>query len=88
MSFDQALQVIENNGGKVLEDKVVIKTQKPETVRFEESFEGLWPKPLLEVRKDVLTVKGKRLVCTSYFSGGVSIEGVICSVSFEGEGDS
>ena len=40
---------------------------------------------LLEVKKDILSIKGKRLVCTSYFSGGVSIEGIVRSVSFEGE---
>lgn len=43
MSFDQALKVIERYGGKVGENDVVIKSQKPEAVRFEESFTGHWP---------------------------------------------
>ena len=41
MSFDHALQMIERNGGKVDGDKVVIKVQKPEPVRLEQSFGGL-----------------------------------------------
>lgn len=41
MSFDHALQMIERNGGTVGGDKVVIKIQKPEPVRLEQSFEGL-----------------------------------------------
>ncbi|UEA87885.1 ADP-ribosylglycohydrolase family protein [Alistipes senegalensis] len=41
MSFDHALKMIERNGGTVDGDKVVIKIQKPEPVRLEQSFEGL-----------------------------------------------
>ena len=43
MSFDQALQVIERNGGKVEAESVTIKTQTPTAVRYEKSFEGLYP---------------------------------------------
>lgn len=43
MSFDQALQVIERNGGKVETESVTIKTQVPTAVRYEKSFEGLYP---------------------------------------------
>ena len=43
MSFDQALQVIERNGGKVEGENVMIKTQVPVAVRYEKSFEGLYP---------------------------------------------
>ena len=43
MSFDQALQVIERNGGKVEAESVTIKTQAPTAVRYEKSFEGLYP---------------------------------------------
>lgn len=41
MSFDHALQMIERNGGTVGDGKVVIRIQKPEPVRLEQSFEGL-----------------------------------------------
>lgn len=43
MSFNQALEVIERNGGKVSEEEVAIRCQQPEPVRFEQSFEGLEP---------------------------------------------
>ena len=43
MSFDQAIQMIEKNGGKVTENEVTIKCQQPEPVRLEISFEGLYP---------------------------------------------
>lgn len=41
MSFNHALKMIEREGGKVDGDKVVIKVQKPQAVRLEQSFEGL-----------------------------------------------
>lgn len=62
MSFDQALQVIARNGGTVKEDEVVINYQKPQPVRFEQAFEGLAPKPVIEVGKelrDLGTIKFK-----------------------------
>ena len=43
MSFNQALQVIELGGGSIGESSVTIKTQQPEAVRLEQSFEGHWP---------------------------------------------
>lgn len=36
----------------------------------------------LEIKKDKLRVKGKRLVCTSFHGGSVSVEGVIDSLAF------
>lgn len=36
--------MIVRNGGNVLDDKVEIKYQNAQTVRFEESFEGVYPK--------------------------------------------
>lgn len=55
-SFNQALQVIERNGGKVEDDHVVIKLQVPETVRFEQSFAGHWPKDNVGVKKSLKDV--------------------------------
>lgn len=43
MSFSQALQVIQENGGKVTDKEISIKCQKPKAVRFEESFPNLTP---------------------------------------------
>ncbi len=41
---------------------------------------------VLAVKGDELSVRGGRLVCSSYYSGAVSIEGAIRSISF-GEGE-
>ncbi|MBR4853548.1 MAG: ADP-ribosylglycohydrolase family protein [Alistipes sp.] len=41
MSYSHALQMIERGGGKITDNEVIIKSQKPKAVRFEESFEGL-----------------------------------------------
>ncbi|MDR2037996.1 MAG: ADP-ribosylglycohydrolase family protein [Bacteroidales bacterium] len=47
MSFDQALQVIERNGGKIHDDRVDIRIQPPMPVRLEQSFEHCYPKERL-----------------------------------------
>lgn len=49
MSFDQALQVIERNGGKVRGDNVKIRIQGPVPVRYERSYEGVVKKELMHV---------------------------------------
>lgn len=43
MSFRHALQMIERNGGRVTDEIVEIKYQKVKPVRYEVSFEGLYP---------------------------------------------
>lgn len=43
ISNKHALDMIVQNGGKVNDSDVTIKVQKPETVRFEQSFEGMYP---------------------------------------------
>jgi hypothetical protein len=43
VGLQHALQVIEKNGGKISGDQVSIKTQLPATVKFEKSFDGLYP---------------------------------------------
>ena len=53
LSFDQALKVIALNGGKVGENEVTIATQTPVAVRYEQSFEGLWPVGKTNVGKDI-----------------------------------
>ena len=57
MSFRHALQVVERYGGKVGENDVTIKVQTPEQVRYEQSFEGLWPMSKIYLGyKDIRTV--------------------------------
>ena len=65
MSFNQALKVIELNGGSVGEEAVTIKMQVPQPVRLEQSFEVHWPvakkglnKPLEELGEFSFEGKG------------------------------
>ncbi len=43
LTYKHSLQLITQNGGEIVGDSIKIKVQKPETVRFEESFVGLYP---------------------------------------------
>jgi len=43
ISNKHALIMIEKNGGRIEGENVTIKTQKPATVKFEQSFEGMYP---------------------------------------------
>lgn len=43
ISYKHALSVITKYGGEVNDDEVAIQVQQPETVRFEKSFDGLYP---------------------------------------------
>lgn len=54
LSYKRALQLIAENGGAVHEDQITIRVQKPELLRFEQSFEGMHPTKELLVRKDFL----------------------------------
>lgn len=53
MSYRQALQVIDLNGGSTEGENVTIKTQKPEPVRFEQSFEGIYPGVPIETGNNI-----------------------------------
>jgi len=59
LSFKHALALIEENGGEVRNDSVFIAVQIPEILRFEQSFEGLYPVKELLVRRDHLEVPVK-----------------------------
>jgi hypothetical protein len=54
LSFKHAIKLISANGGEVDEDSVTIKVQQPAILRFEQSFEGMYPVKELLVRKDFL----------------------------------
>jgi hypothetical protein len=43
VGYGHALQMVEKHGGRVLDNVVEIRYQGVEPVRFEQSFEGLWP---------------------------------------------
>ncbi len=54
LSYKHAVQQITRNGGEIKGDNIILKIQKPETLRFEQSFEGMYPAKQLLVRKDYL----------------------------------
>ena len=39
-------------------------------------------KVVLKMKKDIVSVEGKRLTCISYLAGAVSVEGFVDSVNF------
>jgi hypothetical protein len=57
MSFDQALQVIESNGGKVEGGDAIIRYQQPVPVRFEKAFEGHYPTHYIKINKQICDVE-------------------------------
>ena len=72
MSFNQALQVIALNGGSTEGDAVTIKTQVPQPVRLEQSFEGHWPVAKVSINKPLadlgeFTFEGKGAVFSYRF---------------------
>ena len=44
-------------------------------------------KIVLKIKEGILSLNGKRLVCTAFHSGGVSVEGDISSIVFGAEVD-
>jgi hypothetical protein len=72
MSFDQALQVISRNGGKVEGEEITIPFQPPVPVRFEKSFEGIYPVERVKINKDIAHMSDFVFVGTGVvFTGGV-----------------
>lgn len=53
ISYKHALEMIKRNGGKVEGDNVIIAVQTPEAVRFEKSFDGLYPIEKTAVHQDI-----------------------------------
>lgn len=50
-SCRHALQMIERNGGEVNGDRVTILVQRPEPVRFEQSFPGMYPVKVVDLQQ-------------------------------------
>lgn len=53
ISFKHAMEMIQRNGGSVDGDEIIIQVQKPEPVRFEKSFDGLYPVEKVGVGADL-----------------------------------
>jgi len=52
LTYKHTLQLVSQHDGKVNEDSVTIKVQKPATVRFEQCFEGMYPKEERYLRQE------------------------------------
>jgi len=74
MSFNQALQMIQRNGGKIDGDSVVIKCQQPEPVRYEKGFDGLYP-----VARKGINQKITNLAPFEFEGTGIVVQGSITS---------
>ena len=73
MSFKQALQVIELGGGSTDGPSVTIKTQKPQAVRLEQSYDGYWPVAKKDIKKTPWQMgeyafNGKGAILTYHFT--------------------
>ena len=72
MSFDQALQVVERNGGSVSGNEITIKCQQPVPVRYEKAFEGIYPVEKTSVNKQITALEPISFEGTGViFKGGV-----------------
>ena len=53
LSSKHACQIIEREGGSVCDGSIVIKTQLPQKVRYEECFTGHWPVQKRKIAKSI-----------------------------------
>jgi hypothetical protein len=75
MSFNQALQMIERNGGKIDGDRITIKYQQPTPVRYEKGFDGLYPVEKRGINKKIADISPFEFEGT-----GVVIKGYVSSL--------
>lgn len=76
LSYKHALQVVESNGGTVSDKDVTIAVQKPVTLPFEQSYQGLYPASELLVRVDHL----EQPIVVDFTGNGVVVLGNVKSV--------
>ncbi|MDR1623702.1 MAG: ADP-ribosylglycohydrolase family protein, partial [Tannerellaceae bacterium] len=72
MSYNQALQMIELNNGKVNENDITLKYRQPIAVRYEKSFEGHYPVKQIRLNRQIEAVGEVSFEGTGVvFSGGI-----------------
>ncbi len=76
LSFEHALELIKKNGGNTGEEEITIAVQKPEAVKFEQSFPGLIP-----VKKEILDKQLSREKFSYSFHGS----GILISAEYPGK---
>jgi hypothetical protein len=70
IGFNHAIEMIKRNGGSVSEDKVVLAVQTPIPVKYEQSFEGLFP-----VEKRVFSNRGFKDISFDFEGTGFALKG-------------
>ncbi len=83
ISFKHALALIKQNGGEENDGYITIKVQKPAKLKFEQSFEGMYPVKELLVRKDYLEENIK----IDFIGNGIVILGNVKSQCGESTSD-
>lgn len=74
-SYNHALMMIKKEGGKIADDVVTLKCQQPVPVRYEQSFEGLYPKDKVNINRNLEKDKSLDFDFTGKgvaFRGGIS----------------
>jgi hypothetical protein len=74
MSLNQALQMIERNGGKIDGENITIRCQQPSPVRYEKGFDGLYP-----VEKKNINQKTPDLKPIEFKGTGIVVKGYVKS---------
>jgi len=74
MSFNQALLMIERNGGKIDGENITIRCQQPTPVRYEKGFDGLYPVEIKGVNKKITDLDSVEFEGT-----GVVMKGYVAS---------
>jgi hypothetical protein len=79
LSLKHALQLITDNGGKVNDDNVLIKVQQPAELRYEKSFEGMYPKERRAFNKELLHED----IAVDFDGNGIVLMGAVKKLSGE-----
>ncbi len=70
LSYKHALELVKRNGGKISDNKITIKLQKPKTVKKEIAFKGHWP-----VEKRRLNLKLEDSISFEFEGIGFTVSG-------------
>jgi len=89
ISYDQALQMIRNNGGTTDSDKIILPVQEPVAVRLEQGFAGQFPverRAVSQIIDSEITLKfeGTGFVLTGQATGQDPEGKVIVEVTIDG----
>jgi ADP-ribosylglycohydrolase. len=85
ISYKHALEMIKRNEGKVGDSEVTIAVQAPEPVRYEKSFEGLYPVERVDVRQHITSTYTFEFEGTGVVLRGEAQNGTLPDYTFDVE---